>query len=330
MVISIPRGLICGKWDDKTGLVVLAKHPKLLSVDYDRLALMFYSCAQVEPGKVFKIFPSREVDIRAAVAYERIDRYEGEEQYCVAVLLSQEEEGTAYQEVLMSILNRVASVDGDQETRTLRYRRILNEAYRRMQRRGGSRERSLCPYMYERPVDGGKVVAYCREVKKPCYLTIYQMSGYLQCPRYIRRQRRIQLRNARRIVRAGIQRILADADRRRSGRSVWSTPVHAILDRLFGVLPVSQETIKLAHRLADQVGERGLFQGHPRHIVAASIAYVSAKTTGESISENDIIELVGCSRTSLRRNCRELLEIVTPHARRTAKTKGRRRRQITK
>ena len=325
---------MCGKWDNKTGLVVLAKYPRRLNVDYHRLALMFYSCAQVEPGRVFRVFPSRDVDIRAAMAYERVDRFGGEDQYCVMVLLGPEEEATAYQDVLMSTLHQISSVEGDSEKRAPRYRRILDEAYRLIQRRGGSRDRSLCPYMYERPVGGGEVASYCREVKKPCYLTIYQMPGYLQCPRYIRRQRRIQLQNARRLVRAGIQRILADADRmsgnREDGKLAWSTSVHAVLDRLFSILPVSQDTIKLAHRLTDQIGERGLLQGHPRHIVAASIAYVSAKNTGDNLSESDVTELVGCSHTSLRRNCRELIEILVLPSHHVKKTKRQRRRQIAK
>ena len=35
---------------------------------------MFYSCAQEESDEVFQIFPSHDVDLRAAVAYMRVEK----------------------------------------------------------------------------------------------------------------------------------------------------------------------------------------------------------------------------------------------------------------
>lgn len=188
--------------------------------------------------------------------------------------------------------------------------------------------------MYERPVDDDKLASYCRVVKKPCYLTIYEMKGFPQCPRYIRRQRRIQLANARRIVHAGIQRILEEVDSKRQFQkerepSSWTEPVHAIIDHLFSVLPVKDETIDFAHRIIDEVGQKGLFQGHPRPIIAASIAFLCAKQMGDDVPENDIIELVGCSRTSLRRIYRELTALLAAEKRQKAQPRRRKgRRQM--
>jgi hypothetical protein len=279
-------------------------------VDQQKLALMFYSCAQEKPDTVFQVFPSSEVDVRAAAVYARTKRSGARDDFCLVAFLDPEEEGSAYQEVLQSTLQRVITAGGDASERGRQCHNILADTFRRIRRRGGSRERALCPYTYDRPVDE-EFVSYCRVVKKPCYLRIYSMVGFPQCPRYVRKQRRTQLANARRIVRAGIQRILDDADEKRQlpkGRSTeaWIEPVGAILDRLFAVLPVSEETSTLSRRIVNEIRQKGVFQGHPRPIVAASIACLAAKLTGDKVPENDIIELVGCSRTSLRRNYREL------------------------
>jgi hypothetical protein len=287
-------------------------------VDQQKLALMFYSCAQEKPDTVFQVFPSSEVDLRAAAAYARTKRSGARDDFCLVAFLDPEEEGAAYQDVLQSTLNRMIAAATDASKQGRQCRAILADAFRKIRRRGGSRERALCPYTYERPIDED-FVSYCRVVKKPCYLRIYSMAGFPQCPRYVRKQRRTQLANARRIVRAGIQRILDDADEKRQlpkGASARPRiePVGAILDRLFTVLSVSEETNALSHRIVSEIRQKGVFQGHPRPIVAASVAYLAAKMTGDRVPENDIIELVGCSRTSLRRNYRELHEYLTTRA----------------
>lgn len=291
--------------------MVLATYPTSLDIDEHYLSMMFYSCAQEEPDTIFRVFPSKEIDERAAVACKSTERSGVRDDYCITALLNPEEEGSAYKEILTKTLQRIISSSGDPLKLKGRYRQILADSYRKIERRGGSRDRSLCPYMYERPVKDDELASYCRVVKKECYLSIYQMPGYPQCPRYIRRQRKNQLSNARRIVRAGIQKILDEYDLQRQetrGRGVgpWTEPVHKILDRIFTVLSVSDETVDYAHSIVEYIGREGLFQGHPRPIIAASIAYMSAKHTGDALPENDIIELVGCSRTSLRRNFREL------------------------
>jgi hypothetical protein len=299
---------------------------------------MFYSCAQEEPDRVFQVFPSSEVDVRAAAVYTRTKRSGARDDFCLVAFLDPEEEGSAYQEVLQSTLERVIAAGGEASDQGKQCHSILADAFRRIRRPGGSRERALCPYTYERPVDE-EFVSYCRVVKKPCYLRIYSMTGFPQCPRYVRKQRRLQLANARRIVRAGIQRILDDADEKRQlpkGRrtEAWTEPVGAILDRLFTVLPVSEATSTLSRRLVQEIHRKGAFQGHPRPIVAASIAYLAAKLTGDHVPENDIIELVGCSRTSLRRNYRELHDYLNAGAlNRSLPTKKRlsqRRRALTR
>jgi len=272
---------------------------------------MYYSCAPQDNGTSFQIFPSKEVKERAAVACTRTRQEGAEDDICITVLLTPEEEGPAYQEILGKTLQRIIKTSGNPANRKRRYRQILSDSYRKIERRGGSRDQSLCPYMYERPIKSNEITSFCRVVKKQCYLNIYEMPGHPQCPRYIRRQRQIQLSNARQLIRAGIRRILEDYDHERQKfkdqkSGTWSEPVHAILDRLFAILEVGPETEEYAHNIVEYVGKEGLFQGHPRPIIAASIAYYSAKQTGDPIPENDIIELVGCSRTSLRRNYREL------------------------
>lgn len=235
----------------------------------------------------------------------------------------------------MSTLQKVVKVKGDASKRRFRYRQILTNALKKIKRRGGPQDQSLCPHMYERPVEDEIIALYCRVVKKPCYLTIYEMQGFPQCPRYIRRQRRIQLANARRIVHAGIQRILEEADSKRqlqkgAGLSSWTEPIHAIIDHLFSVLSVRDETIAFAHRIVDKVGQKGLFQGHPRPIIAASIAYLCAKQLGDEVPENDIIELVGCSRTSLRRNYRELNTLLAGEKQQKPQSRRRKRNRKMK
>jgi hypothetical protein len=291
---------------------------------------MYYSCAAEGNGDSFQVFPSKEVKERAAVACTRTTREGAEDDVCITVFLTSEEEGTAYQEILDNTLQRITKTSGNPANQKRRYRQILSDSYRKIERRGGSRDQSLCPYMYEKPLKGGKLTSFCRVVKKQCYLTIYEMSGYPQCPRYIRRQRQIQLVNARQLIRAGIRRILEDYDHERqkfkdSKPGTWSEPVHAILDRLFAILEVETETEEYAHSIVEYVGQEGLFQGHPRPIIAASIAYYSAKQTDDSIPENDIIELVGCSRTSLRRNYRELRTLLNSDEKKLPQHKRRRR-----
>lgn len=293
--------------------------------------MMFYSCALEEPGTVFQVFPTKDVTERAAITCTRTVRDGVEDDFCITALLTSEEEGSAYEEILNSTLERILKTKSDSTKRSTRYRQILSDSYRKIERRGGSRDRSLCPYKYERPVKGDKLTSYCRVVKKQCYLTIYEMSGYPQCPRYIRRERQIQLANARRLVRAGINRILEDYDQERQKSKklkpgAWSEPVHAILERLFAILSVSPETEDYSHRIVEYVGKEGLFQGHPRPIIAASIAYYSAKQVGDSLPENDIIELVGCSRTSLRRNYRELRNLLSSDDKKLPQHKRRQRR----
>ncbi len=259
---------------------------------------------------VFRVFPSSDVSLRAAAAFRRIKKFGAENYYCLIVLLRSEEEPTAYQSVLLSTIQRVVEVEGNTKERIRKYRHILIDMSMEIKRRGGSRDKSICPFLYERPSRQNEIIPFCRVVKKPCYLTKYEMSGFPQCPRYIRRQRRKQLANARRIVRAGIQRILTKADEHRSQtgseQKSWSEPIHAILDHLFTVLSVSQATKDLSSNITELIREKGIFQGVPRPIIAAAIAYLSAKQVGDDLNENDIIELVGCSLTSLRRNCREL------------------------
>jgi hypothetical protein len=305
-----------------------------LDFSFEHLSMMFYNCALEEPGTVFQVFPTKDVTERATIVCKRIIRDGVEDDFCIVVLLTSEEEGSAYKEILNSTLERILKAKSASSKRPRRYREILSDSYRKIERRGGSRDRSLCPYKYERPVKGDKLISYCRVVKKQCYLTIYEMSGYPQCPRYIRRERQIQLANARQLVRAGINRILEDYDRQRqeSGShkpGAWSEPVHAILDRLFAILSVSSETEDYSHNVVDYVGKEGLLQGHPRPIIAASIAYYSAKQTGDSLPENDIIELVGCSRTSLRRNYRELRSLLSSDDKKLPQLKGRQRRIST-
>ncbi len=98
---------------------------------------------------------------------------------------------------------------------------------------------------------------------------------------------------------------------------------------MFAILEVKPETEQYAHNVVEHVGKGGLFQGHPRPIIAASIAYYSGKQTNDSIPENDIIELVGCSRTSLRRNYRELRSILGSDEKKFPKYKRRRRQKTT-
>jgi hypothetical protein len=291
---------------------------------------MYYSCAPQDNGTSFQTFPSEDVKERAAVACARKKREGAEDDICITVLLTSEEEGSAYEEILNNTLQRLMKTSVKPANRKRRYRQILSDSYRKIERRGGSRDQSLCPYMYERPIKDGEITSYCRVVKKQCYLNIYEMPGYPQCPRYIRRQRQIQLANARQLVRAGIRRILEDYDHERQKfkdkkPGLWSEPVHAILDRLFAILEVEPDTEEYAHNVVEYVGNEGLFQGHPRPIIAASIAYYSAKQTGDSIPENDIIELVGCSRTSLRRNYRELRSLLSSDEKKLPKHKPRRR-----
>lgn len=291
--------------------------------------MMFYSCVQEELGARFQVFPSKDVNERAAIFCSRIRQEGSEDDMCITALLTSEEEGTAYEGILHATLQRLIATRGDAVKRKRRYRQILSDSFRKIERRGGSRERSLCPYMYERPVEDNQLTSYCRVVKKQCYLTIYEMPGYPQCPRYVRRQRQIQLANARRLVRAGIQRILEEHDQQRqdakgSQTGAWGEPLHAILDRLFAILSVSSETEDFAHSVVEHISKEGLFQGHPRPIVAASIVYYSAKQAGDSIPENDIIELVGCSRTSLRRNFRELRALLGADEKKLPQYKHRR------
>ncbi len=291
---------------------------------------MYYSCAPNANGSSFQVFPSNEVKERAAVACTRTTREGAEDDVCIAVLLTAEEEGAAYEEILNKTLQRIIKTSGNPANRKRRFRQILSDSYRKIERRGGSRDQSLCPYMYERPIKTDELTSFCRVVKKQCYLTIYEMPGYPQCPRYIRRQRQIQLSNARQLIRAGIRRILEDYDHERQKfkdkkPGTWGEPVHAILDRLFAILEVEEETEEYAHNVVEYVGKEGLFQGHPRPIIAASIAYYSAKQTGDPIPENDIIELVGCSRTSLRRNYRELRTILSSDEKKLPQHKRRRR-----
>jgi len=306
----------------------LAKHPTKLELDPKQLAMMFYSCAKEELDEVFQIFPSSDVDLRAAAAYMRIQRGGKKDNFCVIAFLLVEEEGTAYKEVLMSILQELIKVKGESTKRHKTYRRILSNAYKKIKRRGGYRDKSLCPHMYERPLDNDKIALYCRVVKKPCYLSIYEMQGFTQCPRYIRRQRKIQLANARRIVHAGIQRILEKADSKRQlekeqDASSWTEPLHEIIEHLFSVFHVKETTIDLAHQIIDEVGQKRWVQGHPRPIIAASIAYLCAKQMGDDVPENDIIELVGCSRTSLRRNYSELINLLAEEKHRNVQPRRR-------
>jgi hypothetical protein len=297
--------------------------------------MMYYSCAQDEPGANFQVFPTKEVTERAAVTCIR-GLYDGvENDFCITALLTQEEEGSVYEEILTNTLQRVLNTKVQAPRRPRRYREILADSFRKIERRGGSRDQSLCPYIYERPLTDEDLVHFCRVVKKQCYLTRYEMKGYPQCPRYIRRQRQIQIENARQLVRAGIQRILEEHDQaRQKGADVkpgaWTEPVHTILDRLFAVLDLSTDTEALAHKILNQVGKDRLFQGHPRPIVAASIAYYSAKQTGDSLPENDIIDLVGCSRTSLRRNYRELRTLLNSDSTLTQPKQRRRTTQTSK
>ncbi len=291
---------------------------------------MYYGSAPEGNGTSFQVFPSIEVKERAAVACTRTPLKSTEDDICITVLLTAEEEGAAYEEILNKTLQRIVKTSGNPANRRRRYRQILSDSYRKIERRGGSRDQSLCPYMYERPIKDNKLTSFCRVVKKQCYLTIYEMPGYPQCPRYIRRQRQIQLSNARQLVRAGIRRILEDYDHERQkfkDKKIgnWGEPVHAILDRLFSILEVEAETEDYAHNVVEYVGKKGLFQGHPRPIIAASIAYYSAKQIGDSIPENDIIELVGCSRTSLRRNYRELRTLLSSDEKKLPKHKRKRR-----
>ena len=264
---------------------------------------------------VFRVFPSSDVSLRAAAAFRRIKKFGAENYYCLIVLLRSEEEATAYQTVLLSTIQSVVDVEGDTEERIRKYQRVLIDMSREIKRRGGSRDKSMCPFLYERPAPQNEMASYCRVVKKPCYLKTYQMPGFHHCPRYIRRQRRKQLANARKIVRAGIQRILAKADEQRSQtaseQQSWCEPIQAILDHLFTFLLVSQATKDLSYKVTELINEKRVFQGVPRPIIAASIAYLSAKQVGDNLNENDIIELVGCSITSLRRNCRELSHLLT-------------------
>ncbi len=284
-------------------------------MDRQELAQIFYGCAVVNRDTVFRVFPSTDVSLRAAAAFRRIKKFGAENYYCLIVLLRSEEEPTAYQTVLLSTIQKIIAIEGDKKERIRKYRRILIEMSREIKRRGGSRDKSICPFLYERSSDQGEMASFCRVVKKPCYLTKYQMPGFPQCPRYVRRQRRKQLANARRIVRAGIQRILSKADEHRSQKvseqKSWSEPIHAILDHLFTFLPVSRTTKDLSSNITELISEKGSFQGVPRPIIAASIAFISAKHTGDRLSENDLIELVGCSLTALRRNCRELSPLLT-------------------
>jgi hypothetical protein len=186
-----------------------------LELDTEQLSMMFFNCAPEETGHIFKVFPSKDVTERAAVACTRSLRDDIEDDLCITVLLTAEEEGSVYEEILTSTLQRLLKSKGDPVKNQRRYRQILSDSYRKIERRGGSRDRSLCPYMYERPIRDDEITSFCRVVKKQCYLTIYEMPGYPQCPRYIRRQRQIQLANARQLVRAGIQRILEDHDQQR-------------------------------------------------------------------------------------------------------------------
>ncbi|MFX0168101.1 MAG: cyclin family protein [Candidatus Hodarchaeota archaeon] len=307
---------------------MLAKHPASLEVNLNDLSMMYYTCAHDEPGSVFQVFPTKDVAERAAVTCLRAEREGLDNDFCVTALLTKEEEGSVYEAILIETLQRILKSDIAPSRRLRRYKAILADSYRKIERRGGSRDQSLCPYMYERPMTNDDLTSFCRVVKKQCYLTCYDMPGYPQCPRYVRRQRQIQIENARRLVRAGIQRILEEHDQQRQKDAstkpgAWAEPVHTILDRLFAVLDLSPETETYAHKIIDQVGKEGLFQGHPRPIIAASIAYYSAKHTGDSLPENDIIELVGCSRTSLRRNYRELRMLLNSEA--TTQPKQRRR-----
>jgi hypothetical protein len=295
------------------------------------MSMMYYGSAPQDLGTTFQVFPTKEIKERAAVACTRTNKEGGEDDICLFVLLTAEEEGAAYEEILLKTLQRITKSSGNPANRKRRYRQILSDSYRKIERRGGSRDQSMCPYVYERPVKDGEITSYCRVVKKQCYLTIYDMPGYPQCPRYIRRQRQNQIANARQLVRAGIQRILEDYDQERqkfktAKPGAWTEPVHAILDRLFAILDVESETEEYAHNVVEYVGQEGLFQGHPRPIIAASIAYYSAKQTGDSIPENDIIELVGCSRTSLRRNYRELRTLLSSDEKKLPQYKQRRRR----
>jgi hypothetical protein len=291
---------------------------------------MYYSCAPEGNGTSFQVFPNKEVKERAAITCTRTKREGADDDICLTVLLTAEEEASAYEEILYKTLQRIIKTAGNPANRKRRYRQILSDSYRKIERRGGSRDQSLCPYMYERPIKNSELTSFCRVVKKQCYLTIYEMPGYPQCPRYIRRQRQIQLTNARQLIRAGIQRILEDYDNERQKfkdqkPGSWGEPVHAILDRLFAILEVETETEEYAHNIVEYVSQEGLFQGHPRPIIAASIAYYSAKQTGDSIPENDIIELVGCSRTSLRRNYRELRTLLSSDEKKLPQHKRRRR-----
>ncbi|MFW9831870.1 MAG: cyclin family protein [Candidatus Thorarchaeota archaeon] len=298
-------------WDTKEGLIIVAKYPATLDINTDQFSMMFYSCAPEESLTTFQVFPQKDVTERAAVACSQSLREGVQDDICVTALLTAEEEGSAYENILNSTLQRLIKISRDSTNRKRRYRQILSDSYRKIERRGGSRDRSLCPYKYERPIKDDELTSFCRVVKKRCYLTIYEMPGYPQCPRYIRRQRQIQLANARQLVRTGIQHILEEYDEERKQSKTtkpgtWGEPIHEIMDRLFSILELKPETEEFAHNIVEYISKEGYFQGHPRPIIAASIAYYSAKQTGDSLPENDIIELVGCSRTSLRRNFREL------------------------
>ena len=134
----IPRGLVLSHWDTKEGLVVLAKHPASLQVNLEHLSMMYFSCAQDEPGTIFQVFPTKEVAERAAVTCMRAIQDGMENDFCITALLAKEEEGSVYEEILTNTLNRVLKTKVLSTRRARRYKEILADSYRKIERRGGS------------------------------------------------------------------------------------------------------------------------------------------------------------------------------------------------
>ena len=132
-----------------------------MDFDVNDLSLMYYSCAPQDNGPSFQVFPSQEVKERAAVACTRTTREGAEDDICVTVLLTAEEEGAAYEEILNTTLERIITTSVNSSSRKRRYRQILSDSYRKIERRGGSRDQSLCPYMYERPIKTDELTSFC-------------------------------------------------------------------------------------------------------------------------------------------------------------------------
>jgi hypothetical protein len=68
---------------------------------------MYYSCAPQDNGTSFQTFPSGDVKERAAVACTRAKREGAEDDICITILLTSEEEGSAYEEILNNTLQRL-------------------------------------------------------------------------------------------------------------------------------------------------------------------------------------------------------------------------------